>query len=799
MAGIPPLLLVLRRPPLPMPPRIPLPLFALLIPALASAAPEPVRPLIATADSERPGAPASLAVDGRTDANSRWLSLQKPGPHRLELRLSEPRKLGGLHVFSGYDDRDPVTDFSVQFFQNGAWVDIPSAAVEGNRRAAVRVLFDDTVDVSSDRIRIVVTNTPGGSARVAEIVVWPYSADGVPPVGDASSAVQTPAVFLNQSGFNRDAPKRFTVPGVADGVEFAVRPAGGGGGPEFRGAVKGETGDFSGFKPEDARDYVVVVDGQSSVPFRIGPWWLERISYQGSIDFMIDSRHYHGTHRTPRFASYGWRDDHYFGWELNALVAQWLSNPSAYARMPRQIRYEAPRDPSLWGRLEPPAPDAPDIVKLIHWGADVIVTQGTTHEMLKAQLAYFLHAWPALSDYLPEQNRRVVSEFAFGHWTDPTVDRKYHHDESPEHDLLALKTKIGSTKGGYPPGFSIEPNVLMHQVASREGRPDAERHLAAAVRQAEWIVRNLDWEDPLTTKGQRISEFATMTGLARLLTTYPDRAPAGLREKINHWAKVVIRRSDNLWDFRKLGDAPDQWVPVGPKPHMWNEVGNVVGLPAAILAAKPFVDDPAVAARLDEILWAHFDAMFGRNPTGRPFGFSAAKEIEGVEHGWFSRYQGGNGQLEEARFVLDGSPKNAHYPRGGLVGDKGWSEGWIQHNTPFNLSLAYLARATTRLEARIADKRLVVKLRAPLNFDYARAESGVVTAAASSGDRETLVVTETGPSADHLIGVMELHDDGPAKSGDGRLWMPPGGSLSVSYGFEYLGRSVTLNPSSGEG
>ena len=29
--------------------------------------------------------------------------------------------------------------------------------------------------------------------------------------------------------------------------------------------------------------------------------------------------------------------------------------------------------------------------------------------------------------------------------------------------------------------------------------------------------------------------------------------PAGLAAKLNDWAKVLIRRSDNMWDFRKLG------------------------------------------------------------------------------------------------------------------------------------------------------------------------------------------------------------------------------------------------------
>ena len=136
------------------------------------------------------------------------------------------------------------------------------------------------------------------------------------------------------------------------------------------------------------------------------------------------------------------------------------------------------------------------------------------------------------------------------------ADRTYPYDQSQGHDLFALKTKLGSTKGELPPGASIEPNLLMHAVAVRGGLPKAGRHLDAAVAQAAWIVENLDRNNPQTTKGQRVSEFITMTGLAHLLQAHPDRAPAGLAKKIEDWATVVIRRSTNLWDFRKLDDRP---------------------------------------------------------------------------------------------------------------------------------------------------------------------------------------------------------------------------------------------------
>ena len=102
--------------------------------------------------------------------------------------------------------------------------------------------------------------------------------------------------------------------------------------------------------PQADTEYVVEVGGLVSVPFRIGPFWLERVTYQGAIDFMIDSRHYVGNDRAKCGGSFGWRDDHHFGWELNTLVPQFISNPSAYERMPHQVKYEKPEDKNLWAR-----------------------------------------------------------------------------------------------------------------------------------------------------------------------------------------------------------------------------------------------------------------------------------------------------------------------------------------------------------------------------------------------------------------------------------------------------------------
>ncbi len=779
-------------------------LFVLALTATASAAPapKPLKVKSAAASSSLPKYTAANAIDGKITDDSRWVSEKSTEPSWITLDLEEKRKLAGIHLFTGFGAKNVVETFKVQFWSDGKWVDIPSAEVSANKANALAIAFDQTVSVVTDKLRVWVTASHQDTARIKEIVVWPSEVGDLPPLpkaaGPAAMEGATPQdqiveLYLNQSGFNLGKPKRFTAPTLTDGTPFIVRPAQGGT-ALAKGIIKNKVGDFSSFNPGGEAEYVVEAGGLTSVPFRVGPFWLERISYQDAVDFMIDSRHYVGNDRAVCRGSFGWRDDHHFGWELHSLVPQLLSNPSAYERMPRQIKYEKPMEKELWGALEPYPDNAPDIVKLIHWGADVIVTQKLAHEHLKAQLAYFLYAWPALEAYLPKQNYEAVRDYAFKFWADPKNDHQYPYDESPEHNLFALKTKIGSTKGSLPPGFSVEPNLLMYEVAKRENRPDAQLYFDAAYQQAEWMVKELDWNNPLVTKGQRMSEFLTVTGLAHFLREYPDRTPKGLADKLNEWAAVVVRRSDNLWDFRKLGDEPDNWTPMGDSPQKWNEPGNVIGLPAPILAAREFITDPKVQQRLDELTWSHLDGMHGRNPVGRHFSYDAPREVEGVEHGWFKFHHGGIGRLADARYVIDGSPKNAHYPYHPEAGDIGWTEGWIQFNVCYNITLSYLAWAESKIELVRQDDELVVRLTAPLNFDYKKVENGTVTVVSGLGDEERVTVTEDSASSPTLTGRIKLQPAKKAIKGDKILQFQTDTTIKASHGFGYLGRHATLKP-----
>lgn len=702
------------------------------------------------ASSEREGYPASKAADGTVSDSSRWLSEEGDGPHVLTFTFPSAQEMAGIHLYSGYEDGDPVQDFHVEFLSDEKWTEIPSSKITGNKTTALGLPFDAAVKVEGTALRLVIEKTPKNIARIREMVVWPAGSEDFPRLntGVDVTALPTPdndpgipLIYLNQAGFNLEAPKRFTAPTLPDGTPFEIVPAAGGE-AVHTGTITGRLGDFSDFKPSKRADWILKAGGLSSVPFTIAPWHLEKITYQLALDFMIESRLYVGNVRENARGSFSWRDDHHFAWSLATLVPMWLSNPSAWENLPSQVEYEKPDDRKLWGALEPYSEDAPDLVKLIHWGADTVVSQKLDHELLKADLAYFLYAWPWIEEWLPAQNREVVQAYVNEMWDKPNSTRKYPYNETPskQHDLFALKTKIGSTKGPYPPGFSVEPNLLMYEVARRSNAPDAGRYFDAAYRQVEWMIQNLDWEDPQVTKGQRMSEHRTIPGMAMFLRLDPDRAPAGLRQKIKDWADVALRRSDNMWDFRKLTDD-GQWTPSGDKPTMWNEVGNVVGFPAIAFAAASVIDDKSTKDRLEELAWSHFDNCFGRNPTGRHFSYDAPREIEGVEFGWYSFYPGGIGQLAEVPFVLDGAPKHQHYPYNPEVGNVGWTEGWIQFNGAYNLSLAYLAQSTTRITVEPDGEKLVVRVEGAFNLNPAEKDQVTIRMKLDGGEDRDLTIT----------------------------------------------------------
>ena len=195
-----------------------------------------------------------------------------------------------------------------------------------------------------------------------------------------------------------------------------------------------------------------------------------------------------------------------------------------------------------------------------------------------------------------------------------------------------------------------------------------------------------------------------MTGLAHLQRDYPDkraRQDWPTNSTIGRRSSSAAPTTCGISASSTMDGQVDTDGRLAAEMERTRQRRRLPGGPAR--GPRSSSTDTATKARLEELVWSHFDNMFGRNPVGRHFSFDAPREIEGVEFGWFKFLPGGIGRLAEARFVIDGSPKNGHYPYHPEKGDFGWTEGWIQFNTAFNVSLAYLAWNET--EARTSPGR----------------------------------------------------------------------------------------------
>lgn len=754
-------------------------------------------------DEAGPSAKLSVLTDvehATTDITSKNLAVQIPGPGSITVA----KPVSKITICSG---SAPVVVGEWHDLVIRRAADISVVEIDGQQVAAVRSPeVGGTIALS------------GYHARVSFASVAVDALDGVPadhPAEPAGCEWQEPGgpdvdqpVLVNQSGYNLGLPKRFTAPYALDGEPFTVTD--GSGAVRDEGTVEGGVGDFSAFEPADTGPFTVHVDGQAgagrSVPFGIGAYWIERVSYENAIGFMTGSRCYFGDLRKKAdgpglksdvnghpecIKAVTWRDGAHYSMEVPALIDLYLSNPAALARI------EVPDAVYEGMPVRLPA-DTPEVVRLIHWGVELLLDAEVNDPQLKEQLAAFLYAYPYMDEYIPRNVYERARDHLFAVWGDPRRDRYYWQAYTPHTgDLFQVYTQVGTGKGELAPGHSVWPNAMMSEVARREGRDDADRYLQAARDQAAWLIANLDLTDPATTKGQRQSEYVLITGLVRFAERFPSAAPDGIEAFVREWAGVVVERSDNYWDFRRYSDQ--RWtIPSfvgGGSGEDPNETGNVAGFAAPALAAARLLGGDPLADRLREIAVAHVDNIFGRNPTGRHASYRAPTEqwgFEGVERGWFSEYQGGYGRLQGLVGVLDGSPKNGHYPFNPGTPNIGHTEGWVAFNSAWNESLAWRSVDATTVAVRDADDAPVaelapdetatIELTAPLNLDAAALDEGAVQVRVGDADAVAVPVVQTGGNARTFAGRLE-----PAALG-----AQAGDVLTVSYGLGYFSTSVPV-------
>jgi Glycosyl hydrolase catalytic core/Ricin-type beta-trefoil lectin domain-like len=127
-----------------------------------------------TADSNGTGVVPGMAVDGIVSNDSRWFS-DSTGPHWLEVQLSAAFPVGSAQLFFGKDDAFPVSSFSIQYLDNGAWQTVHSA--NGNTATDLNVVFPQAV-TNATRFRLFSTDAV---LRVKEFALYPPAG----PVGHA--------------------------------------------------------------------------------------------------------------------------------------------------------------------------------------------------------------------------------------------------------------------------------------------------------------------------------------------------------------------------------------------------------------------------------------------------------------------------------------------------------------------------------------------------------------------------------------------------------------------------------------
>lgn len=722
----------------------------------------------ASASSEETRAKA--AIDG--DHNSFWQSAGTVGDHWISIDLGKEYVID--HVVMSRSGG--IEQLEISIWQNDEWFKVYSGDAKNPLMG-----FDP---VSTQKVKLSSIN--GKQVQIYEIQIFEH--EPLP-------------VFVNQVGYESHKPKRFTAPKAKDGASFDLVGVADGK-THYSGTTISQIGDFSVFVPDSPGEFFIrLKDGNlqsQSVPFMISPNIMASVSYQAAMDFMVDvrcwfgdARNYNPTDKSADCPHLGvaWRDSHQFSFEIPSLLNMYFANPAAFSvdKMPVQGSY-------LGLRHELPL-HTPEIIRLIYWAVDIYLRGEVNHTLLKQQLAWFVYAYPWLEEYIPRSVYEEARDYVFRIWSSNEINRWQWHDIDHHGDLFKIYTHYGTGKGQLPPGHNIVPNLMMHEVAKREGRTDAERYFKVAFDQTRWIIDNLDWTDPATTKGQRQGEHVTLTSLVYFLNQFPKKHPKGLMKKIENWVEVALARSDNMWDYRKYSD--EKWVipgiategPFANVPTGFNEPGNIAGFPAPLLAAASVIKNEQLKKRLEVLAVSHIDHVFGRNPAGRHFCFDAVIDFPGADLGWFQEYIGGAGFLQQARGVLDGSPKETTYPYNRQSGDPGHTEGWVTFNTAWNTALAYAASYGTKIQLFDAqfDKEIKtvskgqaigVQLTAPLDFDV-NAQENVYITVQNGSEILQLRLTETSASSGVFRGIYNS-DNRNAKN------------VTFSYGMGWQQKAQTV-------
>lgn len=111
--------------------------------------------------------------DSLASNDTRWIS-DVSMPDSVELFWDSPVEIGAARIVSGHLDSrslpgDPIETFVLQYHDGDVYRDIEGTATDGNWNTDWRKRFDP---VTTDRIRLLVTQTPGNRTRIWELEVY---------------------------------------------------------------------------------------------------------------------------------------------------------------------------------------------------------------------------------------------------------------------------------------------------------------------------------------------------------------------------------------------------------------------------------------------------------------------------------------------------------------------------------------------------------------------------------------------------------------------------------------------------
>lgn len=523
-----------------------------------------------------------------------------------------------------------------------------------------------------------------------ERVPFGYDVDGrVPSVDKRDNQSSRVAIFVNQCGYDIGKPKIATVTNVSIGT-FTVRDAATDE-VAHSGSIAYEKADFTDFNVPGS--YYIQSGSARSGVFRIAENRLRDVSLPPALAFMEQSRQ--DAFDPNNETGIGWRDSHQFSFELPALALLYMSNPTYWDGIQTGVYKQAECE---YEDLR--TKQCPNIVWLMLFAVrryhDWSVNKGVKlHGLIKEQVAYFLWLYPQISQWVDESFYKTIRSWLISIWGDSECNKKWYAVDGEDHNLYHTQAVIGTVKGQYPAGHAVVPNFMMYEVCKRDGLKFS-RFLSAATDNMDWLVNEVDLDDPANLKGQRMSEWVTVHNLTFAFEHWPQFCPMATGAVLENLAALICSRSCNKWDYTMFaanGDYSDsgfsRWNNMEDSGGLANQPGNVAGMMGVCYMLRDNINTQHIKDRLDVLAVAHIDHVYGRNPLGRHFCYNAPAEFDGATSGWPARYHGGYGNLEHVTGVLDGSTKEWHYPFN-PSGELGYTEGWVAHNTPWLVSLSCL-------------------------------------------------------------------------------------------------------------